>query len=147
MPATEKTWRDQMRMHVVFGVSALVMLVATVWMLAADHSREWRATELANRDKESWTAAAMLKQESAVAQSKLDSLHSDLSAAKAGHVDPALVDKFKARVQAEDDRLAKDSDSARQIGNVAPADTSAIDAATASLTETTEGQRSHSTDV
>ncbi len=61
-------------MHVIFGMSALVMLVATIWMLAKDHNREWRARQLANRNKESWTAAAMLKQQSAVSQSKLDSL-------------------------------------------------------------------------
>jgi cytochrome c2 len=126
-------------MHVIFGVSALVMLAATVWMLAADHSREWRATELANRDKESWTAAAMLKQESAVSQSKLESLQKELAAARAGHVEPALVEQFKARVQAEDDRLAKDSESAKQIGNVAPADTTAIDAASAALAAAPEG--------
>ena len=29
-------------MHVIFGVSSLVMLVGTVWMLAKDHNREWR---------------------------------------------------------------------------------------------------------
>ena len=42
MPATEKTWRDQARMHVIFGISALVMLGGTIWMLAKDHNREWR---------------------------------------------------------------------------------------------------------
>jgi cytochrome c551/c552 len=139
MPATEKTWRDQMRMHVVFGVSALIMLVATVWMLAADHSREWRATELANRDKESWTAAAMLKQQSAVSQSTHEKLAQELAAAKSAHVEPAPIEKFKSRVHAEDDRLAKDSELAKQIGNVGPADTTPIDAATAALNGETEG--------
>ena len=42
MPATEQTWRDSKLMHVVFGISALAMLVTTVWMLAADHRREWK---------------------------------------------------------------------------------------------------------
>jgi hypothetical protein len=71
MPATEKTWRDQMLMHVIFGVSALVLLVGTVWMLAKDHRREWRHVELANRNKEAWTAAAILHQEEALSESKL----------------------------------------------------------------------------
>ncbi len=96
-----------MRMHVLFGVSALVMLVATIWMLAKDHTREWRATELANRNKEEWTATAMLNQESAISHSKLEKLQDDLAAAKAARVNPELIDQFKARVAAEDDRLAK----------------------------------------
>ena len=96
MPATEKTWRDQMRMHVIFGVSALVMLVATIWMLAKDHTREWRATELANRNKEAWTATAMLNQQSAVSHSQLEQLKVELAKAQAAHVDPSLIEEFKA---------------------------------------------------
>ncbi len=42
MPATEQTWRDSKLMHVVFGVSSLLMLLTTIWMLAADHRREWK---------------------------------------------------------------------------------------------------------
>src|SRR5262245_44672666 len=40
MPATEQYWRNLKTLHVVFGVSALAMLLTTVWMLAADHARE-----------------------------------------------------------------------------------------------------------
>ena len=40
MPATEQTWRSIKTLHVVFGFSALAMLLTTVWMLAADHARE-----------------------------------------------------------------------------------------------------------
>ena len=39
MPASEKTWRDQKTLHIVFGCTSLLMLIATVWMFAADHSR------------------------------------------------------------------------------------------------------------
>lgn len=42
MPATEQTWYDSKVMHVVFGVSALLMLGASIWMLADDHNREWK---------------------------------------------------------------------------------------------------------
>ena len=52
MPATEKTWRDQARMHVIFGISSLVMLVGTIWMLAKDHNREWRKWQLDDRARE-----------------------------------------------------------------------------------------------
>jgi cytochrome c2 len=40
MPATEQTWRNIKILHVIFGASALAMLLTTVWMLAADHNRE-----------------------------------------------------------------------------------------------------------
>lgn len=42
MPANEQTWRDQKAMHVIFGLSGLGMLVATIWMFAEDHIREWK---------------------------------------------------------------------------------------------------------
>ncbi|REJ68577.1 MAG: hypothetical protein DWQ31_07390 [Planctomycetota bacterium] len=42
MPATEQTWRNLKGLHVVFGVSASVLLVATLWLLAADHNREYK---------------------------------------------------------------------------------------------------------
>ena len=36
MPATEQTWRDLKMLHVVFGVTAIVLLISTIAMLAAD---------------------------------------------------------------------------------------------------------------
>ena len=43
MPATEQTWRKIGPMHVIFGLSSVAMLVTTIWMLAADNHREWKA--------------------------------------------------------------------------------------------------------
>src|SRR5262245_46752830 len=42
MPATEQTWRNAKWMHLVFGLTALVVLLVTIWMFADDHSREWK---------------------------------------------------------------------------------------------------------
>ena len=42
MPASEKTWRDQKTLHVVFGCTGLLLLISTVWMFGADHTREWK---------------------------------------------------------------------------------------------------------
>ena len=44
MPATEQIWRSPKRMHLVFAISSVAMLVTTVWMLAADHHREWKGS-------------------------------------------------------------------------------------------------------
>ena len=63
MPATEQTWRDLKVLHVVFGVSALGLLVATVAMLVADHNRPWKKYQREFRELETWTAAARVSEE------------------------------------------------------------------------------------
>jgi len=42
MPATDKFWRDLKTMHVVFAVSSVALFGATFWMMADDHTNEWR---------------------------------------------------------------------------------------------------------
>ncbi len=42
MPATEQTWYNQKRMHRLFAISSLVLLGATIWMLAKDNDRPWK---------------------------------------------------------------------------------------------------------
>ena len=54
MPATEQTWRSLKLLHVVFAVSAVVLLVATVMMLAADHNRPWKKYQREFRGLETW---------------------------------------------------------------------------------------------
>ena len=58
MPATEQTWRDQKVMHIIFGASTVVMAIATFWLLAKDHNREWKRWQLTNRQKEAWMVEA-----------------------------------------------------------------------------------------
>lgn len=41
MPATEQVWRNPKTMHLVFAISSLAMLAATVWMLVVDFDDEW----------------------------------------------------------------------------------------------------------
>jgi cytochrome c2 len=42
MPADDSFFRNLKRMHVVFAVSCVALLLVTFWMLAADHRDEWR---------------------------------------------------------------------------------------------------------
>jgi mono/diheme cytochrome c family protein len=63
MPATEQTWRDSKLMHMIFGISALAMLGTTVWMLAADHRREWKEYQRKFQGIESWTAESRISQQ------------------------------------------------------------------------------------
>src|SRR5690242_13500016 len=104
MPATEKTWRDQAKMHVIFGISALVMLVGTIWMLAKDHNREWRKWQLDDRSRERWTIEAQLRQAQADSTVQLEQLRKDLVSAQSSKVDGPLVEEFKRLVTAEDAR-------------------------------------------
>jgi hypothetical protein len=50
MPATENTWRDLKTLHVVFGFTGLLLLIATVALFAADHRREWKQYQRKMRD-------------------------------------------------------------------------------------------------
>ena len=60
MPATEQTWRDIKWMHVLFGVSGVAMLATTIWMLAADHNREWKPVQRKFREIETWYTQAKI---------------------------------------------------------------------------------------
>src|SRR3990172_4569378 len=135
MPATEKTWRDQARMHVVFGISALVMLGGTIWMMAKDHNREWRKWQLADRAKEHWTIEAQLAQAQADSSAQLDRLRNELQAARSTKVDAALVERFKQLVAAEDERLAQE-----EIGE-AKADFGRLDTALEKLQQAEDGSQ------
>lgn len=77
MPATEQTWRESKLMHLVFGLSALGMLIATVWMLAADHRREWKDYRQKFEGIEAWTTSSRINEEAG------ESYHEQLKAAKA----------------------------------------------------------------
>src|SRR3954463_733488 len=133
MPATEKTWRDQTRMHVIFGISALVMLGGTIWMLAKDHNREWRKWQLDDRARERWTVEAQLAQAEADSTAKLNQLRQDLAAAQSGKVAEPQVEEFKRLVVAEDARLQGGT------ANAKGPDFSKLDAALSRLTNAENG--------
>src|SRR5690348_5504812 len=114
MPATEKTWRDQAKMHVLFGISALVMLVGTIWMLAKDHNREWRKWQLSDRSREAWTFQAQLAQAEADSTVALDRLQAELLASQSTKVSAEQVATFKSLVEREDARLKQAAEEAKE---------------------------------
>ncbi len=99
MPATEQTWYNQKLLHVVFGVSSLLMLVATVWMFAADHDREWKGYQRRFRDIElrltDWRKRAS---ESAAQQATQAELETELQLAKTEPPSRQLLAAFKLKV-------------------------------------------------
>ena len=83
-------------MHVIFGISALVMLGGTIWMLAKDHNREWRQWQLDDRSRERWTIEAQLAQAEADSTVQLAQLRKDLITAQSSKSRPAACRPIQA---------------------------------------------------
>jgi len=127
MPATEQTWRDLKVLHVVFGVTAVLLLLATVAMLAADHNRPWKKYQREFRALETWSAAARVdEQDSRTYEARSAELDAALAEARRADLDPALVAAFlrETRTDAADteaaDRLQLDVDTLK--GQTDPAE-------------------------
>ena len=45
MPASDETYRSQPILHLVFAISSIAMLLATVWMVMDDHLRPWKEVQ------------------------------------------------------------------------------------------------------
>src|SRR5687768_6683514 len=95
MPATETTWRSQPQLHRAFAVTGILLTAATVWMLYADHYRDWKQYQVQTlridqtlnemRQEQVVSSAAFLDHEEFEAQH---------DAASAAPVPPALVEQF-----------------------------------------------------
>ena len=73
MRTSTETFYNIRRLHAIFASASLAMLAVTVWMVAADHRREWKRYQRAFRDQiepEAVKAAAAL--ESAPPQANAD---------------------------------------------------------------------------
>lgn len=114
MPATESTSRDLKLMHVVFGVSAVVLLGSTVWMLAKDHNREWKSVQREMRDIDAqfiqWRENAT---DTRLYQEQTRELEEKVAAANAEIPAPRLVDAFIAEVESDAASRKADVDVAR----------------------------------
>ncbi len=96
MPATEKTWRDQTLLHVVFGVTGLLLFVATVWMFAADHDREWKIYQRAMRSIDERLAGWRLQSEQiGENQRQVEALEAQDAAARSDPPNQELLKEFE----------------------------------------------------
>ena len=63
MRASEDSFYNIKRLHVVFAVSSLALLAVTVWMVAADHFRQWKVHQRTYLDRvEPWLTEARLRE-------------------------------------------------------------------------------------
>lgn len=106
MPATEQTWRNQKRLHIVFAVSTAIMLLATLWTMLADHYREWKTVQLDDRKKDAWMIQS--RRDSLAAQFAEQEREFDDAIARvdSSAIDPKLIEEFKTAVRQADARLA-----------------------------------------
>ncbi len=104
MPATEQTWRNQKVMHVVFACSALVMTIATLWLLAKDHNREWKRWQLTDRKKEAWMTQSQHDSLAFQFASKMDAFDDQIRRAEAQPVAPELIEEFQSLATADAER-------------------------------------------
>ena len=103
MPATEKTWYDLKLLHVVFGLTAIVLLLTTIAMLSADHNRPWKKYQKGFRELETWSASARVAEE-----------NSDTYATKTADLEAALADARRAiarpvRTERQKDEAARNA--------------------------------------
>ena len=109
MPATEQTWRNLRLLHVVFAVSAVLLLLATVLLLTADHNRPWKKYAREFRALETWSAAARIdEQDSKAYEARRDELEAALAESRRADLDAGVAKAFIAEVRgvAEDAQAA-----------------------------------------
>jgi cytochrome c2 len=119
MPASEQTWRNQKLLHRVFGASGLVLLIATLWMLIADSTREWKGYVQTTRDMDLTRTDWQKQASEAEFQAQKQRLTEALLEAQSQPMPVELVQKFQAEVKSA---VEADPDYAPPVG------TSRIDA-------------------
>ena len=64
MSSPDDTFFNLRRLHVVFGVAAMVLFGVTVWMIVADHRRPWKEYQRTFREQISpWLTESQLRQQ------------------------------------------------------------------------------------
>src|SRR4051794_7771429 len=93
MPATEETYRSQPRLHLVFALTSVGMMLSIVWMIAADHLRPWknfqRDFQKIERDKLRASEQEKLKIQKARHETQIAALTAQIEAAEAKRDDNA----------------------------------------------------------
>src|SRR5262249_26091082 len=105
MPATEETYRRQPTLHLVFAISSIAMLLATVWMVMADHLRPWkqvqREFQLIEREKLNQAEKEKQDELDTKFKSQLDGINSKIEAAN------KRADEQYGQIRAIDSQISK----------------------------------------
>jgi hypothetical protein len=99
MPAAEQTYRNTPLLHKIFGIASVVMLVATIWMFAADHTREWKPYQRTSDNIDvKMTAWRELQFRTEEASRTLEEYEAKLTMARREPIPPQLLADFEAEV-------------------------------------------------
>ncbi|MHC4402144.1 MAG: hypothetical protein ACYTG0_20950 [Planctomycetota bacterium] len=134
MPSPDDTYYNMKRLHVLFALSSTALLAATVWMVAADHYREWKEHQRTFRDRvEPWHTEARIREE-----------QSEEFSAQEKELEKALADALVKVPDLESIRrfveaLAQDTTQR----NVEPAGTAEIEEAYDAATSRADGEARH----
>ena len=103
MRASDDTHYNIKRLHVVFAVSSLALLAVTIWMLVADHQREWKVYQRTYRDAiEPWLTETRLTAEQGERFAEEEKqLEAALEQARAAVPERALIERFCAEIRRE----------------------------------------------
>src|SRR4051794_21047486 len=105
MPASEETYRSQPRLHLVFALSSVAMMLSIVWMIAADHFRPWkdfqRDFQEIERRKLEAQEREKLEAQQKTKRSQIEALDAQIKAAEARRVEHA------SEVRQLDDKLRR----------------------------------------
>ena len=115
MPASEQTWYNQKLLHVIFAVAAVVMAIATIWLVAKDQNREWKDVQLTDRKKDAWMLQSRRDFLADRYQAKTDEYKSRLRTAQTQPIDDAPINEFKIAKVIEDRRLAGEENPAEGV--------------------------------
>ncbi len=127
MRSSDDTYYNINRLHVVFAVSAALLVAVTVWMFVVDHHRPWKEYQRVYRDRvEPWLADSRLAQrETAAFAEEEAALRAALEEAAAAVPPAQPVEQFSAL--------------ARNAGN--PAGAAAVEKAYTALLATPSQER------
>lgn len=111
-PASEQTWYNQKLLHVVFGLASLVMLIATIWMFAKDHTREWKDYQKTQRKVDQFYLQGRISEaRTAEHVEKITQATTELAIARAAKIDAKLLEQFQQIVLAAPEGIEKPDDS------------------------------------
>ena len=103
MPAGENTKYNQQTLHRVFGCTALVLLISTIWMFAADHYRQWKRFQRENRSIETrlieWRRDAQLSRD---VQNQIKTIESELAVELGSAPNKESFDRFIANLNEDE---------------------------------------------
>ena len=121
MPATEQTWRNQKTLHVAFGASAVVMAIATIWMAAADHNRQWKGIQLDSRKRDAWMTQSRHDSLAEQYSRRMSTVQDEIRQYDSQAIPDELLEEFKQTVRERQARDAEPEPAADLIDKAAQA--------------------------